>query len=61
MARLHAPSELDLNDLVALVETIQNTLWPDGDRDAHWDPSTIEAIAGALQDAGLGPDYTNNP
>lgn len=58
---MHDPSELSHEDLVALVRDIQETVWPGGDRDAEWDSDTIDEVATHLINAGVGPDYTDNP
>lgn len=49
------PKNMDYNDLVEVVRSLQNTLWPDGDLDAEWSSDTLEAVAGILNDAGLAP------
>ncbi len=50
------PESLEYEDLVELVRTFQETLWPKGDADQEWSSDTTAALAGAMNDAGLGPD-----
>ncbi len=50
------PQDVQDEDLRWIVEQIQSALWPTGDRDHQWSPDTLDEIAGALIDAGLGPD-----
>ena len=49
------PVDMDYHDLVEVVRSIHRTLWPDGG-DVAWSPDTIDAVAGILTDAGLGPE-----
>ena len=59
MAKLPDPETLAHDDVIECLRTLQQTLWPDGDRDFEWDADTLDKVAGVLHDAGLGPDYSS--
>lgn len=63
IARPRPPREsqaLTFAELLAIVNTIQEILWADGDGmwdpDKEWNSSTSSAIADVLTSAGLRPD-----
>jgi hypothetical protein len=58
MEKLHDPDEVSRKELVTTLRKIQNALWPGGDRDHDWSADTTDAIAEALTEVGLGPDYS---
>ena len=51
------PEELSRKELVQMVTDIECILWGANgdDPDREWDSETLDAIAGTLTDAGLGP------
>jgi len=54
------PADLDYNDLVEALRTIQAILWLDTstgtwDPDKEWSADTIEDVGGVLIDNGLNP------
>lgn len=55
---LKDPNELTKEELVAVVRDVQDILWGDDvrepDEDHDWEVETIEYVAGALTDRGLG-------
>lgn len=58
MEKLHNPRELSHEELASCLEKVQDLLWPNGDRDHEWGSETIDGVADALIEAGIGPDYT---
>lgn len=50
------PSEMNRDELAALVSDIREKLWPGGDVDHEWSADTLMQIAGLLTDAGLRPE-----
>lgn len=52
---MNDPENLAYDDLLEVVRCLQATLWPNGNPDFEWSPDTIDAVAGILNDAGLGP------
>lgn len=47
--------DLTQEELVELVDSLVETLWPRGNRDESWTPDTIDQLALKLQSYGLEP------
>lgn len=47
--------DIPYDDLVAIVEAIRETLYPNGDADHEWSTDELDAIAGILHDNDLTP------
>jgi len=59
--KLGDPENMEYNDRIELLRTIQRILWMDFetgyiDPNKEWSSDTIDLVAAAMRDEGLGPD-----
>jgi len=55
---MHDPDELDMETMVSILRQVQDALWPNGCRDHEWSPDTVNQVADALIQGGIGLDYS---
>lgn len=59
--RMRKANDLTKEELVALAEGVQKTLYPGGDANANWDADTVAEIDLLLRDRGLHPGVGVDP